>query len=195
MDTAIFKPADWFAPVRWPDVFNTAGPVEIDVGCGKGGFLLWAAQARPQSNFLGIERQLVRLRKVDGKIRRLGLANAKLVRIEAGYFISKVVPDGSVAAYHVYFPDPWPKRRHQAHRLFQPEFVTALWRTLQPRGVVNVATDDAAYDSDIRKVMGDQGRFGETIPETLPEEATTEFERVFRQAGQPIYRGRFVRRD
>jgi tRNA (guanine-N7-)-methyltransferase len=195
MDTIIFKPADWFAPLRWADVFGAAQPVEIDVGSGKGGFLLWAAQARPQANFLGIERQLVRLRKVDKKIRRLGLANARLIRIEAGYFIGKVVPDDSVTAYHVYFPDPWPKRRHHPHRLFQPEFVAAVCRTLRRGGAVNVATDDADYFAHIRKLMGESGRFEEGMPETLPEEATTEFERVFREAGKPIYRSRFVRRD
>ena len=195
VDSAIFRPADWFATLRWEEPFSLAQPVEIDVGCGKGGFLLWAAHARPQSNFLGIERQLVRLRKVDGKIRRSGLANVRLIRVEAGYFIAKLVPDSSVTAYHIFFPDPWPKRRHASHRLFQPSFVADLYRTLRQGGMVNVATDDGDYFAQIQNVMKRAGQFNEAAAEPLPDEAMTEFERVFRQKGQPIFRSRFLRRD
>jgi tRNA (guanine-N7-)-methyltransferase len=195
VDTAIFKPADWFATLKWEDAFGLAQRVEIDVGCGKGAFLLWAAQARPCSNFLGIERQFVRLRKVDQKIQRLGLDNVRLIRVEAGYFIGKLVPANSVTTYHILFPDPWPKRRHAAHRLFRPEFVADVHRTLRQGGEVNVATDDANYFLQIQNLMKRVGPFNEVAPERLPEEAMTEFERVFQKNGQTIFRGQFVRRD
>jgi tRNA (guanine-N7-)-methyltransferase len=195
VDTVVFKPVDWFAPLKWEDTFALAQPVEIDVGCGKGAFLLWAARTRPQSNFLGIERQFARLRKVDKKIQRLGLDNVRLIRVEAGYLIGKLVPADSVAAYHIFFPDPWPKRRHAAHRLFQPEFVADVHRTLRQGGAVNVATDDPTYFLQIQSLMKRVGQFDEVAPERLPEEAMTEFERVFRQKGQPIFRSRYVRQD
>ena len=187
--SAIYKPDDWLRPLDWPEVFGNNHPVEIDLGCGKGGFLLWAAATRPDRNFLGVERQLVRLRKVDKKIQRAGLTNAQLLRVEAGYFVSKLIPDRSVAAYHIFFPDPWPKRRHHPRRLFQPAFVAELSRTLAKGGAVNVATDDADYFAHIRRVMVP---FLEMPAEILPAEAVTEFERIFLLAGKQIYRARYV---
>jgi tRNA (guanine-N7-)-methyltransferase len=195
MATAIFKPADFFAPLDWGTVFTRPAPIEIEIGCGKGGFLAWAAATRPVANFLGLERQLVRLRMADKKVQRQGLTNVRLLRIEAGYFVTKMVPDGSVAAYHIYFPDPWPKRRHQRHRLINLEFVGELDRTLGPGGVVHVATDDLDYFASMQQVFAASRRFEEQPPEPLPVEAQTEFEKIFLAQGKPIGRARFVRRD
>ncbi len=197
MESAIYKPTNWLDPVDWRQLFGNDHPVEIDLGCGKGGFLVWSAQTRPAHNFLGIERQLDRLRRVDKKIQRAGLprserglTNVRLLRVEAGYFVSKLVPDHSVAVHHILFPDPWPKRRHAKHRLFQPTFVADLCRTLGKGGAVNVATDDGDYFAHIRKVMAE--RFIETPPEVLPAEAMTEFEKIFVAAGRPIGRAKFA---
>jgi tRNA (guanine-N7-)-methyltransferase len=190
VQSAIYKPTNWLDPLDWRQVFACERPVEIDLGCGRGGFLVWAAQARPQRNFLGVERQLARLRKVDKKLQRAGLTNARLLRVEAGYFIGKLVPDHSVTAYHILFPDPWPKRRHHPRRLFQPAFVAELCRTLRKGGVVNVATDDEDYFAHIRNVMSKQ--FRESEPEQLPGEAMSEFEKLFVTAGKRINRLRLV---
>ena len=75
------------------------------------------ASRHPERNFLGIERLLGRLNKMDRKIRRAGLTNVKGVRIESGYFLRYLLPAKAAAALHIYFPDPWPKRRHRHHRL------------------------------------------------------------------------------
>ena len=193
METAIYKPDNWLDPLDWRAVFADATrPIEIDVGCGKGGFLLWAAGTKPLTNFLGIERQLLRLRKVEKKILSRSLTNVRLLRIEAGYFVSQLIPSGSVTAYHIFFPDPWPKRRHQANRLFQPTFVTNLYRTLKPDGMVNVATDDLDYFAQIQKVMRASGLFRELPATTLPMEAQTEFEKIFLAKNKPIGRARFL---
>ena len=170
-------------------------PLEIDVGCGKGAFLVWAGRARPTSNFLGIDRQLARLRRVDRKVLRAGLANVRLIRVEAGYCIGKLIPTGSVSVYHIYFPDPWPKRRHHRRRLFQPELVTDLLRTLGEGGQVNIATDDADYFAHIDELVAQSERLMRLEAQELPAEATTEFERIFRGAGKPIFRSRYRRRD
>lgn len=191
----IYMPPNWLDPLDWRHVFSADLPIEVDVGCGKGGFLLWVARSRPQSNFIGIERQLVRLRKVGKKVERMGLANIRLLRVEASYCIGKLVPDDSVSAYHVYFPDPWPKRRHHRRRLFQPDFAANLHRTLRSDGAVNVATDDEEYSAYIEEVMEERGGFSQTAPVQLPPEAMTEFEKVFQAAGQLIFRARYVRRD
>ena len=190
--TAVYTPGNWLDPVDWIQVFGQDRPVEIDIGCGKGGFLLWAARTRPQHNFIGIERQNDRLRKVDRKLQRAGLTNARLLRIEAGYFIAKLVPDHSVAAYHILFPDPWPKRRHHPRRLFQPAFVAELYRTLETGGTVHAATDDPDYFERICRVMGDSGKFRQTTAEPLPAEARTEFEKIFLAQSKQIGRARFV---
>jgi tRNA (guanine-N7-)-methyltransferase len=190
--TAAFKPASWTDPINWTDVFDTAGPVEVEIGAGKGTFLVWAAQTRPRSNFLGVERRLDRLRKIDRKIKRLGLGNVRLLRLEAGYLVGKLIPDRSVEAYHILFPDPWPKRRHAGNRLIQPAFAQEMHRTLRPGGAVNLATDSADYFGQMRQVMGGSGLFQEAEPENLPEEARTDFERGFIAAGKPIYRCRYL---
>jgi tRNA (guanine-N7-)-methyltransferase len=216
LETCRYTPPNWLDPLDWSQVFGRSGPVEVEIGCGKGTFLVWAAAQQPDRNFLGIERLLDRLRKADRKTRRLGLTNIRLLRLEASYVVGKLIPPGSVAAYHILFPDPWPKRRHAAHRLFQPAFVSDLHRTLigggtrsvasetesrprqsvalQQTGVVNFATDSADYFAEVRQVMPARGEFGETAPPQLPVEAQTDFEREFRAAGKPIYRTWFVRR-
>jgi tRNA (guanine-N7-)-methyltransferase len=195
VQTAIYKPANWLDPFDWRAVFDQPHQIEIDIGCGKGAFLLWAAQARPQRNFVGIERQLVRLRKVDKKIQQLALHNVKVIRIEAGYFVSKLVPSRSVVAYHIYFPDPWPKRRHHPRRLFNATFIGELHRTLAQGGVAHVASDDTDYFTQIRTEMAESEKFTIEPPETLPSEGRTEFESVFLAQGRKIYRACFARID
>jgi tRNA (guanine-N7-)-methyltransferase len=192
--STIYVPPNWLDPLDWRQVFATACPIEVDIGCGRGAFLLWAAQARRMSNFLGVERLLVRLQKVNKKIQRLGLTNVRLIRVEASYCIGKLVPNDSVSVYHIYFPDPWPKRRHHRRRLFKTEFVDDLFRTLRKGGGVNVTTDDEDYFACIERVMAQSGRFAKSAPEQLPEEAMTEFERIFRAGGKPIFRNCYVRR-
>ena len=167
-------------------------PLEIDIGCGKGGFLLWAAGTQPATNFLGVERQLIRLRKVDKKILDRQLTNVRLLRVEAGYLVGKLIPAQSVTAYHIFFPDPWPKRRHHSRRLFQPVFIQELHRTLKPEGAVNVATDDLEYFAQIQKVMRESGRFCELAAVPLPVEAQTEFEKIFLAQGKSIGRAKFL---
>jgi tRNA (guanine-N7-)-methyltransferase len=189
--TAIYKPGNYLEPLDWHAVFGREAPVEIDVGCGKGNFLAWAARARLDHNFLGVDRQLVRLRKVDKKVQRHALSNVRLLRLEFSYLISKLIPDTSVAAYYIFFPDPWPKRRHAAKRLFQEAFVTELHRTLCKTGVVNVATDDAPYFAQITGLMNANVLFRSEAVEILPEEAQTEFEKIFLAKGHSIHRARW----
>ncbi len=189
----IWKPASWVERFRWEDAFNQIAPVEVEIGAGKGAFLTWAALTQPNLNFLGVERRLDRLRKIEKKIKRFALSNVRLLRLEAGYLVGKLIPDVSVSAYHIYFPDPWPKRRHQNNRLIQPVFVSDLYRTLQPGGAVNVATDSADYFDQIQKSFGRSGLFVEHPPASWPEEARTEFEREFLAAGMPIHRCRWIR--
>lgn len=188
-----YRPPNWLDPFEWRAVFDNDRPVEVDIGAGKGSFLLWAAATRPDHNFLGIERLLVRLRKVEKKARRQELTNIRLLRLEASYLIGKLIPAASVAVYHLYFPDPWPKRRHVHHRLFNASFAADLLRTLQPGGVVNVATDHEEYFQQVQSVLRPVVEFQSVPVVVLPVEAQTDFEREFLAAGKPIHRGRWVK--
>ena len=193
--SAIVKPANYLDPLDWGAVFGRVAPVEIDLGCGKGGFLAWAAGQEPAHNFLGVDRLLVRLRKADKKVERAGLTNVRLLRLESSYLVARLIPAASVAVYHIFFPDPWPKRRHVTRRLFNADFLCAVDRTLQPGGVINVATDDASYFELIERVARAAGRFEVAAPLALPAEARTEFEQLFVAQGLPIFRARYSRRD
>ena len=193
-ESVIYKPANWFEPLDWGAVFPQDQPIEIDLGCGKGSFLLWAAAANPTRNFLGVERLLRRVRRVDRKAVRGGLNNLRLVRLEAMYLVSKLVPDASVSTYHILFPDPWPKRRHHARRLISADFLADVHRTMTPDGAVNCATDHEEYFEWIQRAFEESARFTQAEPIALPPEARTDFEREFIAAGKPVYRCRWLKR-
>jgi tRNA (guanine-N7-)-methyltransferase len=185
---------DITAPLRPDELFGNDRPLEIDVGCGKGRFLLARAAACPQTNFLGIDRMLRRLRKVDRKLRRAGLANVRLVRLEAAYVLERMLPDNSVDTFYIFFPDPWPKRRHHPRRLFNEAFLDTLDRTLKPGGTVHAATDHLEYFEQIRALFEADNRFDVLEPFVPAPDEQTEFERTFLALGQPIGRGSYRRK-
>ncbi|HXG48208.1 MAG TPA: tRNA (guanosine(46)-N7)-methyltransferase TrmB [Methylomirabilota bacterium] len=181
----IYRPVSFFQPLELAAIFPDPRPLEIELGAGDGTFLATWATQRPGSNFLGIERLLGRLRKLDRKARRLGLRNLRLMRIEAGYFLNYLLPLRSVAAIHVYFPDPWPKRKHRKHRLVNTAFVATAARVLQPGGRVHLRTDDADYFAQMRSVFAASPNFYliATEPELLA--VKTDFETEFNARGIP----------
>ena len=167
-------------PVRFGSYFERPDrPMEVDMGCGKGRFLLARAAAHPEVNFLGVDRLLGRLRKIERKARRAGLANVRLLRFDAYYAATYLIPAASVAAYYVFFPDPWPKVRHHRHRLFNEPFMDALARTLVPGGAVHAATDHMPYFHEIARILTSDPRFAPE-PALLPsDDERTDFERLF----------------
>ena len=159
---------------------NLSRPFEIEVGCGKGQFLTKRAKANPDCDFLGIERMLDRVRLFDGKCRRGQIDNARVLRLEALYTFHYLLPDHHARTVYVFFPDPWPKKKHHAHRLFGPIFRTALWKRLELGGKLEFATDHQEY-------FEEDPRFVRTFPMARPKEVWTEFETMFREQGLPIY--------
>ncbi|MGA2554893.1 MAG: tRNA (guanosine(46)-N7)-methyltransferase TrmB [Verrucomicrobiota bacterium] len=164
-------------------LFPRLQPVEVELGSGDGSFLVDYAARHPQLNLIGVERFLGRARKIDRKGRRAGLANLRCVRLEASYFLEYLLPQHSVQAIHVYFPDPWPKRRHHKHRLINEHFAHTARQALLPAGMVWLRTDDANYFAQMRAVFAASPFFQET--ETPPALASlvTDFERDFTQKG------------
>ena len=127
--------------LNWAQLFGNTNPVEIEVGTGKGLFLLHAAAARPGSNFLGIE--VVRKYQLYAATRYAirNLPNVKTACADAAVVLRDCVVPGSVAAVHVYFPDPWWKKRHRKRRVFTPAFAADAARALAPGGRLLVASD------------------------------------------------------
>ena len=180
---------DITTPIDFPSTFDLSKPIEIDIGCGLGRFILARAQENPDIQYVGVERLLPRVRKIDKKATRLGLKNLFLIRLEATYTLQYLLPEHSISRFYLFFPDPWPKRRHARHRIFNADFRSLVWSRLVPNGELQVATDSLDYFADMERQMADDARF-ERVPamERKPEEQT-DFERIFRAKGQPIGAG------
>ena len=187
-------PADWTAPLDLPAVFGRAPQrLEVDLGCGKGRFLLARAAAQPQTSFLGLDRQTRRLAKVERKAQRAQLTNIRLLYAEAAYAVAHLLPFGSVAAYYLFFPDPWPKRRHHRRRLFDAAFLDALNATLMPDGRIHLATDHQDYVESIRRLLAGDARFVEREAFITSDAERTDFELIFLQQNKPIGRCSFAK--
>jgi tRNA (guanine-N7-)-methyltransferase len=164
-------------------MFPKPQPLEVELGSGDGSFLVNYARLHPERNFIGVERFLGRMRKIDRKGRRAGLINLRAVRIEATYFLGYLLPNHCAEALHIYFPDPWPKRKHLKNRLINTEFPSLAAQALLPGGVVYLRTDDADYFSQMLEVFGASPLF--TAVETPKDlcDVVTDFERGFLAKG------------
>jgi tRNA (guanine-N7-)-methyltransferase len=166
-------------------------PLEVDLGCGRGRFLLARASRYPDTAFIGIERVTLRLQKVDTRATSEGLTNIRLIRAEVLPALQEILPPSSVTTFYLYFPDPWPKRRHHIRRLVSPEFIKGIHRTLVPNGIMHIGTDHADYFTSIEKTWKKDSRFQEVPPYIPPDEEETDFGMLFRRQGLPTYRCSF----
>jgi tRNA (guanine-N7-)-methyltransferase len=166
-----------------PEIFPKQQPLEVELGSGDGSFLVEYARRHPDRNFIGVERLLGRIRKLDRKGRREGLTNLRGVRIESAYFVRYLLPPHSVSALHIYFPDPWPKRKHWRHRLLNEQFPAMARGALEPGGKVYLRTDDPDYFEQMVSVFAAAPSFSrEETPSDLAE-LLTDFERDFNARG------------
>lgn len=174
-------------------LFPALQPLEVELGCGDASFLVEYARRHPERNFIGVERLLGRIRKLDRKGQRAGLRNLRGVRIECSYFLEYLLPPHSATTLHVYFPDPWPKKKHMKNRLVNERFPVLVRQALVPGGVIYLRTDDADYFEQMRRVFAAHPAFHPT--ETSPELAAllTDFEREFQARGIATLRAAYQR--
>jgi tRNA (guanine-N7-)-methyltransferase len=177
--------------IELPPLFARAQPLEVELGCGDASFLVEYARRNPAKNFIGVERLLGRIQKLDKKGRRIGLTNTRGVRIESAYFLEFLLPPHSATALHIYFPDPWPKKKHQRHRLIGETFPTLARQALAPGGTVFLRTDDADYFQQMNEVFGAAKEFEKSETPPALSEITTDFEREFNSKGIPTLRAAF----
>jgi tRNA (guanine-N7-)-methyltransferase len=144
----------------WTHIFGNDRAVEVEIGPGTGTFMLSAASVRSHINFFGIERSRTRAGRLQAEINARLLPNARVLAADAACIVAMSIPPLSVSAYHIYFPDPWWKRRHHRRRLFTPDFAAALTRTLAPGGHLHVATD---VDETFAQIIEAVGRCGSLL--------------------------------
>jgi tRNA (guanine-N7-)-methyltransferase len=191
-DPIEIDPAQWTPPFAWPAVFGDAAPVELEIGCGKGMFLKEAARANSGTRYLGVERAGKFYRVAVRRLSRAGLSNVRMMRSDGLDVLARWVPSASLQVIHIYFPDPWPKKRHHKRRIFRPALLDLAVRSLVPGGEVRVATDDDAYGGVIRALFAGDARFA---PQPWPEEAAdrhpTNYALKWRRAGRPLWWARY----
>lgn len=134
---------DW--PIDWTLVFGRTAPIDVEIGFGNGGFLAELAAARPEHDFVGVERSLASVQRVFKRIERAGLKNVRLVLGDAVFVVEQLFGPHAIAQLYVNFPDPWPKERHHGRRLIRPVFLDLVGRRLVRNGEVMVATDHPNY--------------------------------------------------
>ncbi len=180
------NPADQDPVLDWGAVFGNNRPVEIEIGIGKGRYIIAAAGTQPETNFVGIEwaAKYLRLALERGQKRRLG--NLRLVHADAREFVEFFVPGSSVQAFHIYFPDPWPKKRHHKRRLFNAAFLGEVARALALRGRLWLATDHGDYFAAMQEVLAGDRRFRGVHADW--GEVKTNYEDKYLRAGKPIHR-------
>ncbi|MFN2420051.1 MAG: tRNA (guanosine(46)-N7)-methyltransferase TrmB, partial [Gemmatimonadota bacterium] len=180
------------APVDWSAIFGNDGPVEIEIGSGKGTFLVDAAERRPDTNFLALEYAADYAEHLRDRVRRRRLENVRVARAEAVRFFEDHVAEGSVRAIHVYFPDPWPKKRHHKRRLLSPAFAALAARALEPGGEIRLVTDHAEYFEEAAAALAAAPGL-EAAPVDEAAMSDTNYERKYRAEGRPIHRAVFRR--
>lgn len=154
-----FVPADYFRKLERAEVCRGERPLEVDLGCGDGSFLMEMARHFPERDFLGTERLLGRVRKVCRKLTRRGLENARVLRLESRYTVEWLLPEASVTRLHLLCPDPWPKLRHNRRRLMQHAFLEAVETALLPGGEFLFMTDHEEYFQWAREKVEAYGKF------------------------------------
>jgi tRNA (guanine-N7-)-methyltransferase len=181
-------------PLSSAALFGAAVPLELELGVGKGRFMLERAAAHREVGLLGVERARRYVELAARRAARAGLANVRLVHTTAEDVLFRCLRESSVAAVHVYFPDPWPKKRHHKRRFFRPETVARVAEVLLPGGVLRIKTDHQEYAAVIEEVLRGEARL-ESVPAAAAFDGiqSTNFEVKYARDARPVARFAFRR--
>lgn len=184
-----FVPADYFRELGCGEIRRDGRPLEVDLGCGDGSFLMEMAAHHPERDFLGVERLLGRVRKVCRKATRRRLENARVLRLDSRYVVEWLLPEAAVSRLHLLCPDPWPKLRHHRRRLVQVEFLAAVRRALVPGGEFLFMTDHEEYFQWACERVQEFGKF-EQLEWTEDSffYPKTDFQQLWESEGKPMWR-------
>lgn len=200
MDRFMVQPGSIDEYLDFEAIFNSSNPVEIEIGTGKGRFLLAESAKRPETNFLGIERSLKWIRVALLRLYKQPRENCRLLCLNADFVVKLLIRPGTVQAHHVYFPDPWPKERHQKRRLFNSRFIEKLAETLVKDGHLFFKTDHASYFETANESILQSGCFEAVESETAQElldrdsglpDTATHYEIKFRKEARTIYYSKY----
>lgn len=181
-------------------IFGRPGVVHIEIGSGKGSFLLSQALQNPHINYIGVEWAKKYYRFCIDRFGRRAINNIRMVRADAKDFISNRIPDSSISCFHVYFPDPWPKTRHHKRRFLSESNIPALYKCLITGGSVRFVTDDANYFESSCYLFQNSGFYWE-FSDLFPLPGTpfgqivgTNYEQKYRKEGRPVFGIEFRKR-
>jgi tRNA (guanine-N7-)-methyltransferase len=175
-------------PFEARSVFGRIAPLEVEVGSGKARFLIESARRHPPHDFLGLELSLAYYRICRERVTRAKLPNARVARADARRFVERALPPASVRAFHVYFPDPWPKKRQRKRRMLDGVGLEILASRLEPGGVLRIATDHAGYAAAIEPLIETVRGLERLDWEAMPAPAETHYELKYRAEGRPVWR-------
>lgn len=200
IDDIILPPPEDGIVLNVAALFDSPGPFEIEIGCGKGGFLLSRARAHPEVRLLGIEWANKFYEYAADRMARWDVTNVRLLRTDAKHFFLRHLPPACVSVLHLYHPDPWPKKRHHKRRLVQADFMEAALRALLPGGRWLVQSDHAAYFEQIHTLLDAHpslSRIENADARAFagPEWGGTNFEIKYAREGRAIYRAAYEKRD
>jgi tRNA (guanine-N7-)-methyltransferase len=173
-----------------PKIFGRRAPLEIEIGAGRGDFIIEYAAAHPEWDFLALELSGTVARLLAVRCGHAELNNLRVLRADARSVVGLLLPERSVAAFHIYFPDPWPKERHKKHRLFSSSFVNGLKRTLERGGLVHAASDVKPWSDEMFAHL-EAGGFAR-VDKPTPGSHATGFARKFIAQGKPIFAASFA---
>jgi tRNA (guanine-N7-)-methyltransferase len=187
------KPQDLDGRIDFTRLFGRSAPIHIEIGVGRGTFLLNQAKTYPQTDFLGIEWANKYYRHSVDRIGRWNLTNVRIIRTDAAAFVADFLPDECADCFHIYFPDPWPKKRHHKRRFFNSANTDQLLRCLKLAGCIRIVTDHADYCEQIKNVIAEKADSLEKI-DFLPaagadtgEWVGSNFERKYLKESRPIF--------
>ena len=173
-------------------LFGNTNPVILEIGSGKGRFLIGTAMERPDVNLIGVEKSLHYHRVIRDRVVKRGLQNVRLINHDAFLVLRDMLPDASLSELHIYFPDPWPRKKQQKRRIIRPEVLQEMQRVLVPGGSAIYVTDHQSYFEVAAPLIAEHFRSEarEPGPSDLPR---TNYEAKYRAEGRAIFEVRFWR--